>query len=75
MKEKRPSFVEVFVDMDVVHSNMAQPRGLANRAATLRWDDLPDKGKKLIATQLVTPVTMTMLPKDWVEGINALQKK
>lgn len=75
MKEKMPAFIECFVDMDVVHSNMAQQRGLQNRATIVRWNELPEKGRKLIATQLIQPQTIPTLPKDWQEGIASFQKK
>ncbi|MFH0846609.1 MAG: thiamine pyrophosphate-binding protein [Chloroflexota bacterium] len=75
MKEKKPAFVEVFVDMDVVHSSFAQPASVVRTAAQFKWDELPDKGKKLIATQLVSPVSLSRLPKDYQEGIATYQKK
>ncbi len=75
MREKRPAFVEAFVDMDVVHSNMASPRALIGRAAIVRWDELPERGKRIIANQLVSGYTLPMLPKDWQEGIKTFQKK
>lgn len=75
LREKRPAFVEAFVDMDVVHSNMAQPQSLISRSIMIRWRELPEKGQKLIATQLVSPSTIPLLPKDWQEGIAAYQKK
>jgi len=75
MKEKKPAFVEAFVDMDVIHSNMAQPQMLASRAAVTRWNELPEKGQKLIATQLASPASIAMLPEDWKEGIAVYQKK
>ncbi|MFH0846731.1 MAG: thiamine pyrophosphate-binding protein [Chloroflexota bacterium] len=76
MREKRPAFVEVFVDMDVLHSNFGNPATYLYRAAgQFKWDQLPDKGKKLIAAQLATPASIPRLPKDWQEGITAFQKK
>ncbi|MFH0847817.1 MAG: thiamine pyrophosphate-binding protein [Chloroflexota bacterium] len=75
MKNKRPSFVECFVDMEILHSNYAQPASVLRFAGQIKWDELPDKGQKLIATQLVTPGVMPRLPKDWQEGIAAYQKK
>ena len=75
MKEKRPAFVEAHVDMEVVHSNMASPRSLVGRSAIIRWNELPEKGKRLIARQLVSGYTLPMLPKDWQEGITAYQQK
>ena len=75
MKEKKPAFIEAFVDMEVVHSNMAQARMLLSRAAIIRWDQLPDKGQRMIATQFVSPAVLPRLPKDWQEGIQSYQKK
>ncbi len=75
MKEKRPAFVECFVDMDVLHSNFAQPASLVRTAGQFKWDELPEKGKRIIATQLVTPTGLPRLPKDWQDGIAAYQKK
>ena len=75
MREKKPAFIEVFVDMDVIHSNFAQPAALVRTARQFNWDELPDKGQKLVATQLVSPAALRMLPKNWVDGIAAYQKK
>ena len=75
MREKKPAFVEAFVDMDVIHSNMASPRMLLRTSAALRWEEVPEKGKKLVATQLASSASFSMLPKDWQEGINSYQKK
>ncbi len=75
IKEKQPAFVEAFVDTEVVHSSMAQPAALARTSLYFRWDELPDKGKKLVATQLASPAAMTRLPKDWQDGIASYQKK
>ncbi len=75
MKEKRPAFVETFVDMDVLHSNFAQPASVIRTAGQFKWDELPEKGKKIVATQLVTPAFIPRLPKDWQEGIAVYQKK
>ncbi len=74
MREKRPAFIETFVDMDVLHSNQAQPRALASRAVVTRWEELSVKGQKLIATQLSSPAAIAILPDDWKEGIAAYQK-
>ena len=75
MNEKRPAFIETFVDPDVVMSTGAQPAAVIRQAQTYRWDELPDKGQKFIATQLVTPELIPRLPKDWQEGIASIQKK
>ncbi|MFH0846668.1 MAG: thiamine pyrophosphate-binding protein [Chloroflexota bacterium] len=75
MKEKRPAFVEVFVDMDVIHSTFAQPGSIIGTSAQFKWDELPDKGKRMMATQLVSPAVLPRLPKDWQEGIASFQKK
>ncbi len=75
MNEKRPAFIEVFVDPDVVMSTGAQPGTIMRQAATYRWNELPEKGQKFIATQLVTPGLIPRLPKDWQDGIASLQKK
>ncbi len=74
MREKMPAFVEVFVDMDVLHSNQAQPRSLAARAISTRWDELPEKGQRIIATQLASPAAIALLPDDWKNGIASYQK-
>jgi hypothetical protein len=61
--------------MDVLHSNFAQPASLVRTAGQFKWDELPEKGKRIIATQLVTPTGLPRLPKDWQDGIAAYQKK
>ncbi|MFH1639704.1 MAG: thiamine pyrophosphate-dependent enzyme [Chloroflexota bacterium] len=75
MKEKKPAFIEVFVDKDVVHSNMANPVRAISQSNNIKWDDLPDRGKNFVATQLVTPQILTRISKDWQEGIAAFLKK
>jgi acetolactate synthase-1/2/3 large subunit len=74
MKEKKPAFVEVFVDMDVLHSSFAQPAMLLRVAMLLDWDEVPEKGKSL-AAQLASPGAIAMLPDNWKQGIAAYQKK
>ncbi|MFH1638728.1 MAG: thiamine pyrophosphate-binding protein [Chloroflexota bacterium] len=75
MKEKRPAFVEVFVDQEVIHSSMGSARALLRQASSLNWDEVPERGRKLAATVLVTPQLIPRLPKDWQEGITAYMKK
>ncbi len=75
MREKKPAFVEVFVDADVVHSTQAQPGRVLSLSQSFKWDELPEKGQRLIATQLVTPAVLQRLPKDYQDGINTYLKK
>jgi thiamine pyrophosphate-dependent acetolactate synthase large subunit-like protein len=74
-QEKLPAFIEVFVDKDVVHSNMANPITMITRSNTMKWDDLPDKGKSFVANQIANPQILPRFSKDWQEGIAAYQKK
>ncbi|MFH1640155.1 MAG: thiamine pyrophosphate-binding protein, partial [Chloroflexota bacterium] len=74
VREKKPSFVECFVDPDVLSSMFGSNPGIALRQAiTLTWDQMPDKGKNLMA-RIMRPNIQAMLPKDWQEGITAMQK-
>jgi acetolactate synthase-1/2/3 large subunit len=75
MEEQRPSFIEVFVDQDVVHSNMAAPFAMIGRSNTIKWSDMPDRGKKFVAQQLASPQLVARLSKDWQDGIAEFQKK
>lgn len=74
MAEKKPAFIEVFVDQDVVHSNMAAPFGMIARSNALKWENVPEKGRKF-AAQLAGPQLLARLSKDWQDGIAAYQKK
>jgi acetolactate synthase-1/2/3 large subunit len=74
MAEKKPAFIEVFVDQDVVHSNMAAPFGMITRSNAMKWADVPEKGRKF-ATQLAGAQLLARLSKDWQDGIAEYQKK
>ena len=67
-------FIEVFVDQEVVHSSQAAPFAIIQRSNQLKWDDLPERGKRFVALQLVTPQVMPRLTKDWQDGITAYQQ-
>jgi acetolactate synthase-1/2/3 large subunit len=75
MTEKKPAFIEVFVDQDVVHSNMANPITMITRSNTTKWADLPERGQKFMAQNLATPQLVARLSKDWQDGIATLLKK
>jgi len=75
MEEKRPSFIEVFVDPEVVHSNQGAPLAIIRNSFNILWNDLPDRGKKFVTQQLANPQIIPRLSKDWQDGIAAFQKK
>ncbi len=75
MKEKRPAFIECFVEPYAIHPSSAQPGRVISLARQFSWDELPERGKEAVVTLLVTPEVTARLPKDYQEGIAAYQKK
>jgi thiamine pyrophosphate-dependent acetolactate synthase large subunit-like protein len=75
IQEKKPVFIEVFVDQEVVHSNMANPITMITRSNTLKWADLPDRGKSFVAKEIANPQILPRFSKDWQEGIAEFNKK
>ncbi len=75
MREKKPAFIECFVEPYAIHPSSAQPGSVISLAAQFKWDDLPERGKEAVVTLLVTPEVTARLPKDYQEGIAAYQKK
>ena len=74
MREKKPAFVEAFVDMEVLHSITANPAMVLRVATLLDWEEVAEPGKKLVATQLATPTILPMLPESWKKGIAEYKK-
>jgi hypothetical protein len=54
---------------------MAAPLGMIGRSNTIKWEDMPDRGKKFVAQQLASPALVARLSKDWQDGISAFNKK
>jgi acetolactate synthase-1/2/3 large subunit len=75
MQNKLPAFIEVFVDKDVVHSNMASPLTMITRSNTIKWSDMPEKGKSFVAQQIANPQILPRFSKDWQDGIAEFNKK
>jgi len=75
MREKKPAFIECFVEPFAIHPSSAQPGRVISLARQFSWDEIPERGKEAIVTLLVTPEITARLPKDYQEGIAAYQKK
>lgn len=74
MREKKPAFIELFVDPDILQEIWIGMAAGFSRFA--KWDQLPEDGKKAILDYgLVPRSALTTVDPTWREAIVAAQKK
>jgi len=74
LREKRPSFIEAFVDPDAMSTLFSGPALAFMLAGSITWDDVPNRGKEIML-RTVPPQMTPMFPQDWQEGFATGQKK